>query len=1161
MRKFKLLIAACALLVCAGVQAQSWTAPTLSGDDPVSGTTYKLYNVGAGMYLAEGQSWFSWTTTAVLAGNGADFTFTGDASSFTLTTHRSGNNKVFTSGNNIPGDAMHVDGQGATNYGLTKMPNGYYHIHDAGGNESSTCWGYGIPSGQTKAGVVAHADANADGWSCDWMFISAAEFSLYNARVNLYNLLLKAEGEGANTDAASTVYNNASATVDEVNAACSALNLVRVEKYLEGKTASEENPIEITEYVLINPDFEIATPNGQLPPGWTITITGQNCGQMNRTDTNPLSGLAISNFIEAWHPNALGAGVIAQTVSSLPEGTYVLACDASVCHDDPDSSIGGLGKSDGSDIVGAYLFIKSSLKTEKDALGNRRLDIQHYSVSFSHGGTGEVQFGLMATDEINANWLSADNFKIFYAGAVDLSVFVTALAEAVADFEALESSLNATSYAQLKAMVDALNTTYSSSADYQTAIDNVHAINDYATALAAAEAVDQTQKMNASVLSALQTELGKATEITLATITGTTAAADLASAAANATTSIANYANLYNYMLQCANIVKNYDQNGQDAFEPAATAAYAAYQNGTATDCQEEIAALKAALAAACKVQTQPGDGCDMSPWIVNPGIDGNLTGWTTNKYGNTVNTGGPMKPSYDAMEYWGHTTVKESDAGKGFDYYQTITGLPNGIYTIGADLLHSTNGEEGAEWNGGGTAGVYGKTGSAEVIELVTIDGATNDQIFMPYTTDEIVVYDGTLTIGVKNIAALTGRWFACDNFKLTYVRQLEEGDKTTFTASFVNGEGWEKVCAYAWNTDTDVKTAVWPGDVITKSGTKNYNGTPYDVYTYSITDYGMPKNIIFNQGDDQKKTADLTFVDGMVNDDFVTKVPVYAVVGSNLAEDDKAIFSGIWDVATTTDLMEEENGVWKKNYSVTLDPQTIAFKVIKRDYLEATTASAWYPENNQQIVIAENGIYNIVITFDGTNVNYTCTDTQEKFTVTDAGWATAVTYNAVDFTGNEKIKAYLATVSDNQVTLTEASKVPAGTPLVLKGETAKVNIVESADAVTNDLQGSNIYDYVINDEMDAQFNFYGLTVSDGKAKFAKLNKGTIQPGKAYLKLEKTPTARQILDVVFAGDATGINGVVAEKVQDGVYNLNGQRVAAPQKGLYIVNGKKVILK
>ena len=48
------------------------------------------------------------------------------------------------------------------------------------------------------------------------------------------------------------------------------------------------------------------------------------------------------------------------------------------------------------------------------------------------------------------------------------------------------------------------------------------------------------------------------------------------------------------------------------------------------------------------------------------------------------------------------------------------------------------------------------------------------------------------------------------------------------------------------------------------------------------------------------------------------------------------------------------------------------------------------------------------------------------------------------------------------------------------------------------------------------------------------------------------------------AGVATGITSVAAKSenaVKNEVFNLNGQRVAAPVKGLYIVNGKKVILK
>ena len=134
----RLLFAMLCIVSALGMRAQTWTAPTLQGEDPVSGTVYKIYNVEAGMYLNGGVAWFSWNTTAILATTALEETFTGDASSFTL--KRADGKFVFTSGNGITGDAMHVDGGSATNYGLTKQANGYYRIHDAGGDGSS-CWG------------------------------------------------------------------------------------------------------------------------------------------------------------------------------------------------------------------------------------------------------------------------------------------------------------------------------------------------------------------------------------------------------------------------------------------------------------------------------------------------------------------------------------------------------------------------------------------------------------------------------------------------------------------------------------------------------------------------------------------------------------------------------------------------------------------------------------------------------------------------------------------------------------------------------------------------------------------------------------------------------------------------------------------------------------
>ncbi|MBR4364622.1 MAG: starch-binding protein [Prevotella sp.] len=182
----------------------------------------------------------------------------------------------------------------------------------------------------------------------------------------------------------------------------------------------------------------------------------------------------------------------------------------------------------------------------------------------------------------------------------------------------------------------------------------------------------------------------------------------------------------------------------------------------------------------------------------------------------------------------------------------------------------------------------------------------------------------------------------------------------------------------------------------------------------------------------------------------------------------------------------------------------------------------------------------------------------TFEDFTVTDAGWATAKTTNNVTFTDVEGLKAYIATLSGTTVTLTEATTVPANTPIVLKGVSAKAAVVETADAVANN--ALTWYDeYKVNDDYA---HIYALTIdkNDGKAKFARVENGVTFSNKAVIELIGA-TARESFDVVFAGETTGINAIVAEQNAEGIYNMNGQRVTAPTKGLYIVNGKKIILK
>lgn len=223
---------------------------------------------------------------------------------------------------------------------------------------------------------------------------------IYNARVKLYATLNEAVAAEVDYADASAIYQKADATEKEILAANSQL-------FVKVKIATANLPVDITG-VLQNPDFEIATARGEVPPGWDISITGRFLGQQDYKCTNPETGLSITNFIEAWDPTtALGDGVIAQTVYGLPAGIYRLECDASICHDPANG--------DGSDILGAGLFIESESLTKRVPIGTPRLGIDHFSVPFVNNDETPIQLGLYA-ENTNANWISADNFRLFYDG-------------------------------------------------------------------------------------------------------------------------------------------------------------------------------------------------------------------------------------------------------------------------------------------------------------------------------------------------------------------------------------------------------------------------------------------------------------------------------------------------------------------------------------------------------------------------------------------------------------------------------------------------------------------------------------------------------------------------------------------------------------------------
>jgi hypothetical protein len=200
---------------------------------------------------------------------------------------------------------------------------------------------------------------------------------------------------------------------------------------------------------------------------------------------------------------------------------------------------------------------------------------------------------------------------------------------------------------------------------------------------------------------------------------------------------------------------------------------------------------------------------------------------------------------------------------------------------------------------------------------------------------------------------------------------------------------------------------------------------------------------------------------------------------------------------------------------------------------------------------------IYSITITENKENIPVS--------TLADRNYATCVTTKQLNFSAATGITAYIAkglNSAKNAVVLEKVSVVPAGTPIIVKteeqGQTVNVPVTTAAASVTGNAlvagDGTTAWNGT------SGYTYYYIAGDE----FHKATSGTLQSGKAYLKVETSAIAARQLGIVFSdSEATGIGATLVNNgiVNNEFFNLQGQRVAQPTKGLYIVNGKKVIMK
>ena len=189
-----------------------------------------------------------------------------------------------------------------------------------------------------------------------------------------------------------------------------------------------------------------------------------------------------------------------------------------------------------------------------------------------------------------------------------------------------------------------------------------------------------------------------------------------------------------------------------------------------------------------------------------------------------------------------------------------------------------------------------------------------------------------------------------------------------------------------------------------------------------------------------------------------------------------------------------------------------------------------------------------------------------QESLTISpSSSFATYAAYYPVNY-AKLGLKAYAVKLNDTKdgVAFTEIpGVVPAGVPVLLKGDANKEYVLDKADGgspVSTDLKMSDG-----TATSTAATTLYALSTVDGVTAFYPVKKGSaITAKRCYLEVKSTsPKAAFYSLGTNFGETTGISSVEnkVEKADAPVYNLAGQLVGKDYKGLVIKNGKKFVIK
>ncbi len=641
---------------------------------------------------------------------------------------------------------------------LDEDPN--YGVEASGGSFANCYMGWdGLTTGTgTMSNTIIRPFINpeAQGYgdaALDWEVVSEADYAAYIAKKSLKAALEYADQVGF-TDYSKfeTVYNNPSATEEEVKAAAAELQKLADDYYYS--QASEDHPLDMT-IKITNANF----PDGNKS-GW------DNNMDMSRTDATDYyyneKNEEMFRFAEKWVAggNKLGDVYIQQTLKNMPEGKYKLTADV-IGFQQKDNQLGA---------TGIYLFANGGLGDITKETGTQELNEENRPVAhnetleFAVLGDGTLTIGFR-TVSTTANWVGVDNFKLTYYGGGD-NMAQQVVRESLDELTALYGDL----------ITDQGNVCSQAMEDkYNKAVEDANAT------LAGSVEQDSLVSLNLRLLAVM--DEFKADVDAYNRVNGVLEEAMLATVwYSDETTGYTPYldyeaeftkTNEYYGMIETQVSERTFVPDSINTIQTNITKLfkedlYVLVQNKTVTDLYGLLA----------------------SPDFTN----NNTSGWN----------GGPSADKNVAEYYLGNAGTQS------FDVYQELKGLPNGAYTITMKGFCRPGNYDTftPDWETDPAQAVqayfYGNTSSVQVKNILSEgsdepyisneDGTTNDKqtaaVEGKYfandrasaelafargqyvNTIQCVVYDGVLRFGVKMNTenGPAGNWTVFDEFRVNY-------------------------------------------------------------------------------------------------------------------------------------------------------------------------------------------------------------------------------------------------------------------------------------------------------------------------------------------------------------------------------------------------------